>query len=273
MKGCKVKDIMAEALTIDKSEMLSHALDLMEKHDVRRLLVTKDGKLIGVVTQRGIARALGTRKKSSLPASSLHVATAMSEHLATISPDDETEKAIQLLKGEDILAVVNGGLVGWVTPNEVLAIMYPKGYAGEIMKPPITTIPGDRVVHIRRRMYEGDIGRMPVIDDGQLVGMVTESDIARAMRAFRDIVPGHQQETRIRNLIVSDIMSVNAKFVRTNTPLQEVVDVILKENIGGVPVLDLQDNVVGIITRRDIVRHGNDCQSSAVSCGKLPFNA
>ncbi len=255
MKGRRVKDIMAKALTIDKSEMLSHALDLMEKHDVRRLLVTKDDELIGVVTQRGIARALGTRKKSSLPASSLHVATAMDEPPATISPDDDAEKAVQLLKGEDILAVMDDGLVGWVTPNEVLAILHPKGYAGGIMKIPITTTPGERVVHIWRRMYEEGIGRMLVIDDGQLVGMVTESDIARAMRAFRDMVPGHQQETRIRNLIISDIMSVNVKFVRPNTPLQEVVSMMLEENIGGVPVLDLRDNVVGMITRRDIIGH------------------
>jgi len=99
---------------------------------------------------------------------------------------------------------------------------------------------------------------MPVIDDGQLVGMVTESDIARAMRAFRDMVPGHQQEMRVRRLIVSDIMSVNAKFARTNTPLQDVVDMMLRENIGGVPVLDLRDNVVGMITRRDIIRCGDD---------------
>jgi len=253
MKGRRVKDIMVEALTIDKSETLSHALDLMEKHDVRRLLVTKDDELVGVVTQRGIARALGTRKKSSLPASSLHVATAMDEHLAMISPNDDVEKAIQLLRNEDILAVMDDGLVGWITPNEVLPILHPKGYAGEIMKTPITTTPGERVVHVRRCMYEEGIGRMPVIDDGQLLGMVTESDIARAMKAFRDIVPGHQQETRIRNLIVSDIMSVNPIFVRTNTPLHEVVDVMLRENIGGVPVLDLQDDVVGIITRRDII--------------------
>lgn len=255
MKGRRVKDIMAEALTIDKSETLSHALDLMEKHDVRRLLVTKDGELIGVVTQRGIARALGTRKKSSLPASSLHVATAMDEHLAMISLDDGAEKAVQLLKGEDILAVMDSSLVGWVTPNEVLAILHLKGYAGGIMKSPITTTLGERVVHVWRCMCEEGIGRMPVIDDGQLLGMVTESDIARAMRAFRDIVPGHQQEMRVRNLIISDIMSVNVTFVRTNTPLQEVVDVMLKENIGGVPVLDLRDNVVGMITRRDIIGH------------------
>ncbi|MDI6888142.1 MAG: CBS domain-containing protein [Methanocellales archaeon] len=258
MKGHKVRDIMTKALTIDKSEMLSHALDLMEKHDVRRLLVTKDDELIGVVTQRGIARALGTRKKSNLPASSLHVTTAMDEHLMMISPDDNAEKAVQLLQGEDILAVMDDSLVGWVTPNEVLAILHPKGYAGRIMKNPITATPSERVVHVRRRMYKEAIGRMPVVDGDQLVGMVTESDIARAMRAFRDMVPGHQQEMRIRNLIISDIMSVNVKFVRPNTPLQEVVDMMLKGNIGGVPVLDLRDNVVGMITRRNIIRCGDD---------------
>ncbi|MDI6902996.1 MAG: CBS domain-containing protein [Methanocellales archaeon] len=244
---------MTKPITIDKSEMLSSALDLMDKHDVRRLLVTKDDKLIGVITQRDMARALGTRKKGNLPASSLHVATAVDENLPKVSPDDDVEKAIRLLRDASVVAVVDDGLVGWISPKEVLAVLRPKGYAGEIMNAPITASPNDRVVHVRRRMLDEDIGRMPVVDEGQLVGMITERDIARAMRAFRDIVPEKHQDSRIKNLIVGDVMAMNVKTVRTNAPLADVIDVMLREDIGGVPVLNLKDDLVGIITRRDII--------------------
>ncbi|HII06114.1 MAG TPA: CBS domain-containing protein, partial [Methanotrichaceae archaeon] len=45
----KVKEIMSTPVTIDKSERIAHALDVMEKHDLRRLLVTNDGKLSGTI--------------------------------------------------------------------------------------------------------------------------------------------------------------------------------------------------------------------------------
>jgi len=72
----QIKDIMTEPVTIDKSERLGHALDQMEKYSLRRLLVTNNGKLGGIITMRQIARVLGTRKSLGMPASSLHVAAA-----------------------------------------------------------------------------------------------------------------------------------------------------------------------------------------------------
>lgn len=91
---------------------LSHAMDLMKKHDVRHLLVTKDDNLVGVVTQRNIARVLGTRRKSNLPASALHTATAMTDKFATISPDEYVGKVLHLLQDVEVLAVSDGKLAG-----------------------------------------------------------------------------------------------------------------------------------------------------------------
>ncbi|HEY9246238.1 MAG TPA: CBS domain-containing protein, partial [Candidatus Methanoperedens sp.] len=128
-------------------------------------------------------------------------------------------------------------------------------YAAEIMKEPISVGVNDRLSHARRLILDNDIGRLPVIDNGDLVGIITERDVARSLMNFRTLVPDNQQDERIRNLIVGDIMTQNVKYVRTNTPISEVVSMMLKENIGGVPVLDLRDEMVGVISRRAIVRH------------------
>jgi CBS domain-containing protein len=254
MSELRVKDIMAEAFSVDKSAALSYAMDMMRRHGVKYLLVTKDNSLVGALTQRAIARALGSRRKSNLPASALHVATVIEDNFAVISPGDDVGSAVRLLRTVDILAVCNGKLVGWITPKEVLPVLKPDGCAGDIMKEPIITSPSERVAHVWRRMLDEDIGRMPVIENSQLVGIITESDIARAMEAFRHLVPGHQQDSRIRNLVVGDVMSVNVKFVLTNTPVSEVIGLMLKEDICGVPVLNDRDELVGIITRRDVIR-------------------
>jgi CBS domain-containing protein len=50
-------------------------------------------------------------------------------------------------------------------------------------------------------------------------------------------------------------MTRSVKSVRTNTPISEVVSLMLDENIGGVPVLNLKDELVGVISRRAIIKH------------------
>jgi CBS domain-containing protein len=253
-----VRNIMCEPFTVHKSDKISHAMDLMDKHDTRRLLVLNESEPIGVITMRSIANKLGTWKTSNLPASSLHVAAATTDFFTRVLPDMGIEDAISLMdrKGGVLIVTDNSKILGWVTPNEILKNVHTvKGYAAEIMKDPITVSPGDRVSHARRIMIDNDIGRLPIVENGDIVGIITERDVAKAMMNFRDLVPDNQQDVRIRNMIVGDIMTRNVKSVRTNTPLTEVVSTILNENIGGVPVLNLKDEIVGVISRRGIIRY------------------
>jgi CBS domain-containing protein len=253
-----VKNIMSEPFTVHKSDKISHAMDLMDKHDTRRLLVINGSELLGIITMRSIARKLGTWKTSNLPASSLHVAAATTDLFTRVLPDMSIEDAIALMnrKGGVLVITDNSNVLGWVTPNEILKnVRSDKGYAAEIMKEPITVSTGDRVSHARRIMLDNDIGRLPIVENSDVVGIITERDVARSMMNFRDIVPDNQQDVRIRNLIVGDIMTRNVKTVRTNTPIFEVISTLLSDNIGGVPVLNLKDEIVGVISRRGIIRH------------------
>lgn len=254
----KVKDIMIEPVQVHKSDMISHAMELMDKHDTRRLLVVNGNDILGIITMRCIAGKLGTWKKSNLPASSIHVANATTNAFTKVLPDTGIEDAIALMDrtGGVLVVTDNSKLLGWVTPHEILkAARAVKGYAAEIMKQPISVSVNDRVSHARRLMLDNDIGRLPVTENGDLVGMITEKDVARAMMNFRTLVPDNQQDERIRNLIVGDIMTQNVKSVRTNTLVSEVISLLLKENIGGVPVLNLKDEMVGVISRRGIIKH------------------
>jgi CBS domain-containing protein len=253
-----VKNIMSEPITVHKSDTISHAMDLMDKHDTRRLLVINGSELLGMITMRNIANKLGTWKTSNLPASSLHVAAATSTLFTKVLPDMSFDDAIGLLdRKSGVLVVMDSDNVrGWVTPNEILKnVKGVNGYAAQIMKEPITVSPGDRVSHARRIMLDNDIGRLPIVENNDIVGIITEKDVARAMMNFRALVPDNQQDERIRNLIVGDIMTRNVKSVRTNTPIMEVISILLKENIGGVPVLNLKDELVGIVSRRGIISH------------------
>lgn len=252
----EVKDIMTEPVSIDKSATISHALDIMEKKAGRRLLVTHDEKIVGVLTMRNLTKELGTRKKGSMPASALHVATAVSDNYVKVLPDTKVTDAVTLMarNGGVIIVVENEKVLGWVTPTELLRNNDLQGYVAEVMqKNPIIAHPADRVSHVRRLMLDNNIGRVPVVDGDKLVGIVTEKDIAKAMRSFRDIVDGNKQDARIKNMIVEDIMQMGVKTVYTNASIKDVAKLMLDENIGGVPVVNLEEQMVGLVTRRNIV--------------------
>jgi CBS domain-containing protein len=251
----QVKDIMSEPVTIDKSERLGHALDLMEKHDLRRLLVTNKDKMGGIITMRQIARVLGTRKSLGMPASSLHVASATMDSVIKVLPDMDVQDAMVLLQKTGVLAAMDGEKVlGWIRPREILAAVNVSGMASDAMRFPLTSNPNDRLVHARRMMLDRGVGRLPVVEGGRLVGIISERDVAKSLRAFRDLNDtASKQYTRIYNILVSDVMTHDVKYVYADTPLDEVKKIILTENRGGLPVLNHREEVVGMITRRSIL--------------------
>jgi CBS domain-containing protein len=250
----QVKDVMIEPVTIDKSERIGHALDLMEKHDLRRLVVTNNGKLGGIITVRQITRVLGTRKSLGMTASTLHVANATFDSLIKVLPDMSIEDAMVLLQKTSVLVAVDGEkILGWVRPRDILKGVNVTGMASDAMRTPLTANPKDRLVHVRRMMLDRDIGRVPVIENGSLVGIITERDVARAFRAFRDLnETSSKQNARIYNLLVEDVMARDVKHVYMDTPLEEVKKILLSA-YGGLPVLNRKEELVGIITRRALI--------------------
>jgi CBS domain-containing protein len=242
---------MSTPVTIDKSERIGHALDVMEKYDLRRLLVTSDGKLAGTITMRQIARVLGTRQRLGMPASSLHVTAATSDTVTKVHPDMKVEDAVVLLQKTSVLVVMEDeDILGWVRPKDMLKALRMTGLAADAMRTPLTATPSDRLIHVRRVMLDRDVGRLPVMENGKLVGIVSERDVAKSLRAFRDLVPSSQQEARIKNLLVSDVMTRSVKSIMIDTPLEEARKTMLVEDLGGMPVLNQNNELVGMLTRR-----------------------
>jgi|Deesub1362A_J573_1020465.scaffolds.fasta_scaffold00222_21 CBS domain-containing protein len=248
-----IADIMSTPTTVNKSDSLTHAMEIMEKRNVRRLLVVYDEDVVGVLTLRGIMKVFGSRKTAMVTASTLRVSTAMSEKIVKVHPDMVLQDALPLLYRSGALVVADSEIKGWVTPKEILKLNMPEKYAAQVMRDPITASPGERVVHIRRIMLEKDIGRLPVVENLQLVGIISEKDIVDAMKTYKEL-ENWGRSNRIRSLLVGDIMKRDVVSVYDDSSLGEVVDVMVREDIGGTPVLNHSEELVGMISRRDIVK-------------------
>ncbi|MCA9659578.1 MAG: CBS domain-containing protein, partial [Myxococcales bacterium] len=94
---------------------------------VRGAAVLRDGALRGVITVRDLARAR-RRGDHELP-----VASCMSHHLHTTTPDAALEQALAVMTAHDVghLPVLDAGgaLVGLLTRDDLLRALYPEDFA------------------------------------------------------------------------------------------------------------------------------------------------
>jgi acetoin utilization protein AcuB len=127
----KVRDWMTRnPITVDSGESIVKALHLLKEKDVRRLPVLKDGKLVGLVTERMLL-TFSPGKSSSLDAWEVQyllaqtpVTAAMNPHPHTVTPDTDLADCAQLIHDRKLngITVVDetGALVGILTTTNAL---------------------------------------------------------------------------------------------------------------------------------------------------------
>jgi CBS domain-containing protein len=104
-------------------------------------------------------------------------------------------------------------------------------------------------------MEREGVGSIPVCEDGKLVGIVTDRDIAmRVVAGGRD-----PQQTRIQDVMTRDPESVSA-----DEPITRALEVMESRQVRRIPVIDGSGKLVGIIAQADIARLGNDSATGEV---------
>jgi CBS domain-containing protein len=250
-----VKDVMAKPITIAKSAFVSEALKKMLDEGVDPLIVTNNGTVIGTTSRAAIAETLGSRKTQSLKATSIHVANTVEENFTSAYPDQSLDILVPLLQRYKLVVVLDAEhrLIGQVSAGDLLKVLRPAGNLQNVMERVYTIQADERTVHLRRRMLDDEIDRFVVEESDEILGIVTETDVAKAMYSFKDIVEGAHQDYRIRNLLVRDIMSTPLISVDADTSVSDIIDMMLKKNISSIPVMQ-KGRLSGIITRASLIQ-------------------
>ena len=249
-----IKDIMAKPTTISKSAKITEALDKMLAEGIDPLIAVNNNSVVGTVSRQAIAEKLGSKQNSTIAPTAIHVASVVEEEFTSVYPDESINVLIPLLQHYKLVVVYDGDhkLIGQVSAGDLLKKFQPENGIESAIEKVITIEADERVVHLRRRMLDDNITRFVVSDQGKYIGIVTETDVAVAMRKFRESVKDQHQDHRIRNMIVRDIMTAPLISVDPTASVSEVIDLMLKKNISSVPVMDM-GKLTGIITRRSLV--------------------
>ncbi|WAC04779.1 MAG: CBS domain-containing protein [Methanoregula sp.] len=249
-----IKDIMAKPVTIAKSAKVTEALDKMLDEGIDPLIAVHNTSVAGTVSRKAIAEKLGSKQNSGLTPTAIHVASVIDEDYTSIYPDQDINVLVPLLQRYKMVVVFDSDhkLIGQVGAGDLLKKVKPEGTADGVMEVAVTIEADERVVHLRRRMLDDNITRFVVTENGKIIGIVTETDVAVAMRRFREAVTGKHQDHRIRNLLVKDIMSAPVISIEPAAKAAEIVEMMLKKNISSVPVAD-KGRLIGMVTRRSLV--------------------
>jgi predicted transcriptional regulator len=250
-----VKDVMSRPVTISKSALVTEALDKMLGEGLDPLIVLNNSTVMGTVSRKGMAEKLGTRRNSALSPNSIHVAAVVEEDFTTVYPDQDVEILIPLLQAYKLVVVYDEDhrLIGQVTEQDLLKVYRPTASLPEVTEKATTIDVEERLVHLRRRMIDDGIMRFIVTEHDQVTGIVTETDVAVAMREFRELVDDKHQDHRIRNLLVRDVMSTPVMTVDAGSTVDDVIDLMIAKNISTVPVT--RDScLMGIVTRNSLIR-------------------
>jgi CBS domain-containing protein len=203
----------------------------------------------------------------------LKISDIMSHDTITAAPEDTVLSAVKKMSESNVSCVVvvdDGTVSGIVTDKDIL-----KGIAGkdtefqrlcvtDRMSTPVEVVcPETSVFAAGKTMEAKGIKRLPVVDGGELVGIVTQTDITRGLISISPLKA------------VSDIMAIDIATVDTGATVAEAAQIMSSKGISCLVAMH-RNTVAGIVTEKDLIRrvvalHKDPMQTQVVDMMSFPL--
>jgi len=125
---------------------------------------------------------------------------------------------------------------------------------GERMSfPVISTSPKTPINEALNLMRKEHIRRMPVVEKGELIGIVSDLDLLNASPSPATSLSIWEMNYLLSKITVKDVMTKDVITVTDTTPIEEAARIMADNKIGGLPVMRA-GKVVGIMTETDLFK-------------------
>ena len=141
----------------------------------------------------------------------------------------------------------------------------------DVMSTPVWTLrPDDKIEQAADVLADKDVGALPVVDDGVLLGMLRDDDLIASearvhVPTFINFLglgmafPGEMKHLerelkKIAGATVRDVMQTDPPTVNPDATLEDVATIMHDRGVNSLPVVDADNKVVGMIARADVVR-------------------
>lgn len=260
-----VSSIMSrDPVTVRPDGSLDDAVRHMDEQAVRHLPVVESGRLVGLLSDRDLLEATGwlpRRVRAAMGESpecaSRTVRDVMHPDPLTVAPDDTvvTVAVEAVVRGAGCLPVVSeGALVGVISELDLLRAYaeFHSGDGPDPEDPPVERVMTRDPVSITSRATLGrareicrslHVRHLPVLDQGHLIGIVSDRDLRRAVgRGRADDYP------------VDELMTPRPASIAPGRPVSEAARWIVEHRASALPVIE-DSELVGIVTSLDLLDH------------------
>ena len=255
----KAGEFSKRAIAVEVTSNMGSARDIMLEYNISRVIVVANGKPVGMVTEKAIGSYL--LKNIANPLDKIPISKAMRSPIITVTVDTSIDACAKMMIENKIssLVVIDNAQINILTKSDLVKL-YAEDHKREhlvkdfMTKNVITISPSHSLRWALILMIKNRISRLVVTREKDIVGILT----------FRDLMPitsfveGNTAATELLDLssigyiiLTRDVMK---KPMNVNDDLADAAQVMHSKRISGIPAVDLNSHLSGIITKTDLVR-------------------
>ena len=133
-----------------------------------------------------------------------------------------------------------------------------EGVAREIMMgSPVTLKPDDTLALANDVISLGRIRHIPVVDEGRLVGILTERDLIGAAASQIFGLKQKNKSALLKSVLIKEVMKKRVVTATPDTPIKEIAHLMADKKIGCVPIVT-DGALTGLVTTTNVLRYVED---------------
>lgn len=271
----RAKAVSKRPIKLEPKQTLYDARNAMLSHRISRIVVAKDSRPLGIITEKDVARFL-YRDASSRRLEEIRLDEVMTEKLITVDEHTDLKKCAKLMLDKEIssLIVTDGkGLLKGIFTKSDLVGAYVKHYSGkqvvaDYMTRRVFTVAPDEATHmVLLIMANNRVSRVVVVRNRKPVGIITGRDLLPLSALFgpdtyetiRKAFASHKKADILipsgisAVFLARDVMKYDPITISKDSDLADAARIMTKKGVSGLPVVDAKNDLVGIVTKTDII--------------------
>jgi CBS domain-containing protein len=268
-----VGDVSDDAISLDVSNNILDARNVMMKYNISRVIITDNKILVGMVTEKDIIRFVYSFD-SSRPAHDIRLGQVIANKVPITVEDSMSLIScakLMLNKGISSLIVThkNSMDIGIITKTDIVDYYY-KFYkrlnkVRDYMTISVFSIsPDELVIEAMRLLLENKVARIVVIKNDKAIGIITGRDLLPLTNLVNFGFEKYDKKNQFGSnmamislkgiLFVGDIMRSSLITILGTEDLAVAAKIMIRNRISGLPVVDKNNKLKGIVTKTDIIR-------------------
>jgi CBS domain-containing protein len=280
----KAKDIAREPIKLGQDGTVYDARNIMVKYNISRVVIAdKHNKALGIITEKDIARFL-YQEVPNRHLNEIRLDEVMSKNLITVKEDQHVSSCAKIMLYNNISSVIvvkkkkDSHLTGILTKTDLVEA-YSRQYIGkhsvaEYMSSRVFTVTPDQTIHRPLMlMINNKVSRVVVTRNNKPVGIITGHDLLPISASFgigtnrsywtiqeKSIGKRKKEQNMFipsgikRLFLAGDVMTYDPIVITKDSDLAEAILIMMRNRISGIPVIDLDNTLAGIITKTDLMR-------------------